>query len=88
MNRFITKKVKVWKVDMHSQYYNVNAEAKINEKKETDMNTSEKIALANDILNMESENKVKKIRKDRGLIERTESSKIILTEDNRELLKD
>lgn len=32
--------------------------------------------------------KVKKVKSDRGLIERTESSKIILAEDNRQLLKD
>ena len=32
--------------------------------------------------------KIKKIRKEKGLIEKTESSKIILTEDNRELLND
>ena len=33
-------------------------------------------------------NNVKKIKKDRGLIERAESSKIILTEDNRQVLND
>ena len=31
---------------------------------------------------------VKVVKKDRGLIERTESSKIILTEDNRQILND
>ena len=31
---------------------------------------------------------VKVVKKDRGLIERTESSKIILTEDNRQVLND
>lgn len=31
---------------------------------------------------------VKVIKKDRGLIERTESSKVILTEDNRQVLMD
>lgn len=31
---------------------------------------------------------VKVLKKDRGLIERTESSKIILTEDNRQVLND
>ena len=33
-------------------------------------------------------NNVKVVKKDRGLIERTESSKIILTEDNRQVLND
>jgi hypothetical protein len=31
---------------------------------------------------------VKRVKKDKGLIERTESSKTILTEDNKELLND
>lgn len=34
------------------------------------------------------EPKVKVVKKDRGLIERVESSKIILTEDNRQMLND
>ena len=61
-----------------------------NEKNIKDMDTQEKIMMANAILNKQDEsiNKVKKVRKDRGLIEKTESSKIILTEDNRELLND
>lgn len=62
-----------------------------NEEKTIDaMDTQEKIAIANEILGQTAQNadKVKKIRKDKGLIERTESSKIVLTEDNRELLKD
>jgi len=33
-------------------------------------------------------NNVKRLKKDKGLIERTESSKTILTEDNKELLND
>lgn len=35
-----------------------------------------------------SENTKKIIKNDRGLIERTKSSKIILTEDNRQILND
>lgn len=50
------------------------------------MDTKEKIQMANAILNAEQP-KVKKVKKDKGLIERTESSITILTEDNRELLK-
>jgi hypothetical protein len=33
-------------------------------------------------------NQIKRIKSDRGLIERTESSKVILTEDNRQILND
>ena len=59
------------------------------EKKEV-MNTAEKVAMAQEILSTEDNKKqnVKRIRKDKGLIERTESSKTILTEDNKELLID
>lgn len=46
--------------------------------------TQEKIEAAREILAP----KVKKIRKDRGLIERAESSTTIITEDNKELLTD
>lgn len=55
-------------------------------KKDTEvMDTKEKIKLASEIL--ENQPKVKKIKKEKGLIERTESSKTVLTEDNRELLR-
>jgi hypothetical protein len=54
-------------------------------KEETIMTTSEKIAMAQSVLNDAS---TKRIKKDKGLIERTESSKTILTEDNKELLND
>lgn len=33
-------------------------------------------------------NQIKRIKGDRGLIERTESSKVVLTEDNRQILND
>jgi hypothetical protein len=60
------------------------------EKKVKDMDTKEKITLANEILGQSTNDltQIKKVRKDKGLIEKTESSKIILTEDNRELLND
>lgn len=59
----------------------------INEVKiDTVMTTAEKINAMNDAMAMETS--FKKIKKDKGLIERTESSKTILTEDNKELLKD
>ena len=56
-------------------------------KEDNVMDTKEKIQMANAILNAEHP-KVKKVKKEKGLIERTESSITILTEDNRELLKD
>lgn len=58
------------------------------DKKEVDMNTTneqmvnEAEAITNDMSG------VKLVKKERGLIERTESSKIILTEDNRQVLTD
>lgn len=51
------------------------------------MDTNQKIELAAAVLADESKVKAKRIKKDKGLIERKEST-IILTEDNRELLKD
>lgn len=57
-------------------------------KKTSDMETKDKIAYASAILANEPVDKVKKIKKEKGLIERTENSKIILTEDNKELLND
>lgn len=51
------------------------------------MTTSEKIAMAKDVLDGASHG-TRRIKKDKGLIERMESSKTILTEDNKELLND
>lgn len=64
------------------------AKGKKNNKKNTEeMNDIERIEQAEAIAaSMEPE--VKKVKSDRGLIERTESSKIILTEDNRQVLND
>lgn len=56
-------------------------------KKNNEMNTNEKIATAEAVLDAMAP-EVKVVKKDRGLIERTESSKIILTEDNRQVLND
>ena len=47
----------------------------------------DKISMAESIINDEPK-AVKRIKKDKGLIERTESSKTILTEDNKQLLVD
>lgn len=50
---------------------------------------AENIAAAEELMNTEAvPQKVKVVKKDKGLIERTESSKIILTEDNRQVLND
>ena len=63
-------------------------ENNIKENKEV-MTTSEKIAMAQSVLSgADVAAPVKRVKKDKGLIERTESSKTILTEDNKELLND
>lgn len=62
------------------------SKTKIKTKKQQVMDTKEKIQMAAEILEGGDVN-VKKIKTEKGLIERTESSKIIITEDNRELLR-
>ena len=60
-------------------------------KRKKNMDTKQKVEMAQQILNNEEETKnfnFKRIKKDKGLIERTESSKTIITEDNKELLVD
>lgn len=51
------------------------------------MNAQDKIAKAQSILSGDCEEGVKVIKSDNSLIERTISSKRIVTEDNRELLR-
>lgn len=65
------------------------AEEKKNKKnkKKEDMINEEQISAA-EVQASNLTNNVKVVKKDRGLIERTESSKIILTEDNRQVLND
>lgn len=55
----------------------------IKEDKAMDIDQIEKLASE-----LTPEQTTKKIKKDKGLIERTESSKIMITEDNKQLLKD
>lgn len=76
-------------IEVEEPIIEVEEIVKNNEKIKEDnvMDTKEKIQMANAILNAEQP-KVKKVKKEKGLIERTESSITILTEDNRELLKD
>jgi len=52
------------------------------------MDTKEKIAMAQEILNDSPASNVKIMKRDGGLLEKTTEAKIILTEDNRELLRD
>ena len=51
------------------------------------MDTKSKIDMAESVIT-DVPKGIRRIKKDKGLIERTESSKIILTEDNKELLVD
>jgi hypothetical protein len=71
-----------------AQYIKNITETKNNKKKkQDDMLSKNKISeIENTLNNMAPE--VKVIKKDKGLIERTESSKIIVTEDNRQVLND
>ena len=48
----------------------------------------DKISMVEKLVNTIPAKEVKRIKKDKGLIERTESSKTILTEDNKQLLVD
>ena len=52
------------------------------------MDTKEKIELANQILGQASQDDFTMLKGDKSLIERKVTEKIILTEDNRELLRD
>ena len=52
------------------------------------MNTKEKIELANQILGDATQEYIRILKGDKSLIERTMTEKIILTDDNRELLRD
>ena len=65
------------------------AAKKNNKKKNEEDMTLEGIERAEALAqSLSSPQEVKVVKKDRGLIERTESSKIVLTEDNRQVLND
>ena len=82
MGRFITKHINSMKPQLKEVKNNVKENKQV-------MTTSEKIAMAQSVLNDNIQTaQVKRVKKDKGLIERTESSKTILTEDNKELLND
>ncbi len=78
--KFIIKHSQDIKPQMAKKSYNKQENEKV-------MNTQEKIMAAEAILNDAPRN-VKRVKKDKGLIERTESSTIVLTEDNKQLLND
>lgn len=84
--RFILKKIK----NKHLRNAYIN-----NKNNSKDMkNNEENIKMVEDIINSSSDSKkslkrkVKIEKKDKGLIERTEESTIVLTEDNKRLLND
>ena len=92
MGRFIIKhidnrkpQVKMYPSDAKKPVVKENKK-KVNEQV---MTTSEKIAMAQNVLSgSDPAAPVKRVKRDKGLIESTESSKTILTEDNKELLND
>lgn len=85
MGRFILKHIMKTKPQMQIKK-KVAEENNINENKSV-MTTDEKVAMAQEVMAGQNHN-TKRLKKDKGLIERTESSKTILTEDNKELLND
>ena len=72
-----------------STTYETKAPKSNNKKEKIEEAMDERINRAEEIMNnMKAANHVKVVKKDKGLIERTESSKIVLTEDNRQVLSD
>ena len=59
---------------------------KVKKTEETMVENIDKVSALEEIIS--DEQPVKRVKKDKGLIERTESSKVILTEDNKQLLMD
>lgn len=72
--------------DSKPQKRKVFESVKNNDKKNNEV-MDNRIKMAEEIIN-DTPKAVKRIKKDKGLIERTESSKTILTEDNKQLLVD
>jgi len=95
MGRFIIKHIENRKPQIKMVSNNDTKENNVVEEKNNDkinervMTTSEKIEMVQNVLNpQDAQMRVKRVKRDKGLIERTESSKTILTEDNKELLND
>ncbi len=70
-----------------AKFENKVFEVKENNDKKNEEVMDDRIKMAEEIIN-DMPKAVKRIKKDKGLIERTESSKTILTEDNKQLLVD
>lgn len=79
--RFINRRTQ----DINPQKKKVDYKA-ITEKEKKEV-MDKRISMIEDIIN-DTPKEVKRLKKDKGLIERTESSKTILTEDNKQLLVD
>ena len=79
--RFINKRSQ----DIKPQKKRVDSKSIIEKENEEVMD--KRISMIEDIIN-DTPKEVKRLKKDKGLIERTESSKTILTEDNKQLLVD
>ena len=79
--RFINKHSQ----DIKPQKKRVDSKSIIEKENEEVMD--KRISMVEDIIN-DTPKEVKRLKKDKGLIERTESSKTILTEDNKQLLVD
>jgi hypothetical protein len=79
--RFINKHSQ----DIKPQKKRVDSKSIIEKENEEVMD--KRISMIEDIIN-DTPKEVKRLKKDKGLIERTESSKTILTEDNKQLLVD
>ena len=99
LKKSVTKKENVDNtLGNHDEKKEEKAEEKDIEKEKTSKNNKKKnkkdMAINEELISAAEEqasalsNNVKVVKKDRGLIERTESSKIILTEDNRQVLND
>ena len=83
MGRFIIKHINTMKPQKR-------IENNVEEINEEVMTTSEKIAMAQSVLSGTdvAASPIKRVKKDKGLIERTDNSTILLTEDNKMVLTD
>lgn len=63
-------------------------ENKTEEKNEDMLTTSQKVEAFEQVMSQQPKSTAKKIKNDKGLIEKVESTRTVLTEDNRELLRD
>jgi len=89
--RFIVKHIdKLGKQEIHSNITEVSQANQTNKKVKKDKAmTNESISEIEALASaMTPEQTTKRIKKDKGLIERIESDKILITEDNKQLLTD